>query len=1297
MAAAASSNNNDNDDDLLLTVEPVYGGTNNTSSSQQHVGRNLYEISSKKGGATIDGQHPSLLICHTPTMLRYSSITATKSDFSGGSQASGDVVGGGDLGAIAYAASAGILLALHHANNGIGVVSPALSGLDTWCPVRFTTEMLDKGGTGLDAVTSLAELVTRSFKPQSSLTTSTTNTTTTTTLQQQQPCSIIGAHVSDASSKLASLAAVFDIPVVSSSAMSTTLNDIKQYPTFLRTHTDVDGFGTMSVSFIKNRLGINKFGLLFTNDGYGYGFSRSVLEAASEYDDVTVVGGGVPYIGMSSSSSSSSSGSDNNKDDDDELRAAMKILVDSGCNYFVGNFYAESFAKVMTIATEYGLIGEGKFWLISGTADIAPFILGGALKVNQVVGKAIEGNGMYFCEGGVPGLNGTYDIFTREWNALTYDEQALAYINSKQPVKEDGTQYVYPPEFFQMRPHHVVTFSYDAGVGLALSACEAWKDATAAAAAAAAAGVKRDLGTTGAFNGSAHYAAFANSTYIGASGHIKFRKTFPTRTAESSYFVMSNLRAVPVDDNSTLVHFKGSPIIDYYDTLTSTWQQLPGKALVYSGGSSVPPLEMVPLNQNLTAGGIIAIVLAVVLAAVISASMLLRRRRKQNEISWEINPMELQFDDPPVVIGRGTFGLVLLAEYRGTTVAVKRVLPPHSVVQQKKRLSSFGRRSSASVSDSEKFDSLEEGLSSGEGVRANNRQRVSLHGDALSLPSGEGVPLRANNCQRVSFHGDALKNVPEADEWDENNTKEIIPSDFNPGVLSGTCLTGTGSGDATKRRFTLTLKSVGIGNLGDDGYENLKRQFMKEMRLLSTLRHPNICTVMGEVTLGNDPMLIMEYMQMGSFFSLLHNETVPLSGELILPILQDVAKGVRFLHSSSPPVVHSDLKSANILVDSHFRAKVTDFGLSQKKKVGAAGTPYWMAPELLRKESDNTTASDAYSFGIILFEAYTRKVPYDGEDYDDVIKLVADKEVQKRPPLPEKAPPQINSIMTECFADNPNERPIFDELDVRLQRLTVESADVTDTIRSHRKVDPLSSQLFYDNFPKKVADVLREGRKVEPESRECVSIFFSDIVGFTDISSRLSPLKVSDMLDRLYHSFDEFSRAHDVFKIETIGDAYMAVTNLVKDQDDHAKRLVDFAVEALAAANETLIDVDDKSRGCVNIRVGLHSGPVVASVVGSRNLKYSIFGDTVNVAARMEQNSRVNRIHMSESTAKILRLQDPSRSITPRGTINVKGKDLPMETFWINEKPSSGEKDEYNYLPRRASANGRKSKDKEVD
>jgi serine/threonine protein kinase len=88
-----------------------------------------------------------------------------------------------------------------------------------------------------------------------------------------------------------------------------------------------------------------------------------------------------------------------------------------------------------------------------------------------------------------------------------------------------------------------------------------------------------------------------------------------------------------------------------------------------------------------------------------------------------------------------------------------------------------------------------------------------------------------------------------------------------------------------------------------------------------------------------------------------------IEGELLLPILRDVSQGMRFLHLADPQVIHGDLKAANILVDSRFRAKVADFGLSQKKHLGGTGTPYWMAPELLRRESSNTSMSDVYSFG----------------------------------------------------------------------------------------------------------------------------------------------------------------------------------------------------------------------------------------------------------------------------------------------------------------------------------------------
>jgi serine/threonine protein kinase len=114
---------------------------------------------------------------------------------------------------------------------------------------------------------------------------------------------------------------------------------------------------------------------------------------------------------------------------------------------------------------------------------------------------------------------------------------------------------------------------------------------------------------------------------------------------------------------------------------------------------------------------------------------------------------------------------------------------------------------------------------------------------------------------------------------------------------------------------------------------------------------------------NEDPMLVLEYMDHGSLYDILHNNTFVIEGEILLPILRDVTQGVRFLHSAKPQVIHGDLKSHNILVDNHFRAKVADFGLSQKRNLGGTGTPYWMAPELLRNETVNTTASDVYSFG----------------------------------------------------------------------------------------------------------------------------------------------------------------------------------------------------------------------------------------------------------------------------------------------------------------------------------------------
>lgn len=262
----------------------------------------------------------------------------------------------------------------------------------------------------------------------------------------------------------------------------------------------------------------------------------------------------------------------------------------------------------------------------------------------------------------------------------------------------------------------------------------------------------------------------------------------------------------------------------------------------------------------------------------------------------------------------------------------------------------------------------------------------------------------------------------------------------------------------------------------------------------------------------------------GSLYDLLHHPTVILESELVLPMLRDIAQGLRFLHAATPQVIHGDMKASNVLVDSRFRAKVADFGLSQKRQLAATGTPFWMAPELLRGESKNTAASDMYSFGVILYEVFSRKEPYEGENPKEVLLLVADKNVNKRPPLPTACPPPLQSLMTDCLHGNSESRPTAEEVDTRIKRIDAQTMlRSEETKKTHISLD--------DIFPKHVADALREGRTMEAEHRDIVTLFFSDIVNFTTISSTLPPRKVADLLDRLYSKFDDFSQKHDVFKV----------------------------------------------------------------------------------------------------------------------------------------------------------------------
>lgn len=197
-------------------------------------------------------------------------------------------------------------------------------------------------------------------------------------------------------------------------------------------------------------------------------------------------------------------------------------------------------------------------------------------------------------------------------------------------------------------------------------------------------------------------------------------------------------------------------------------------------------------------------------------------------------------------------------------------------------------------------------------------------------------------------------------------------------------------------------------------------------------------------------------------------------------------------------------------------------------------------------------------------------------------------------------------------------------------------------------------------LPRPVSDAIRDGRKVEPELFDNVTLFFSDVEGFTSICSECSPRNVVDMLNELYTVMDYCTTLFPLYKVETIGDAYMVSGGLPTRDVNHAQHIADFALMVRAVC---LLVRNPITGEPLRIRIGIHSGQVMAGVVGNLMPRYCLFGDTVNVANRMETAGMVGGIHCSGEVAAILRATG-DYILSDRGEMHIKGKGL-MRTFWL--------------------------------
>ena len=210
-----------------------------------------------------------------------------------------------------------------------------------------------------------------------------------------------------------------------------------------------------------------------------------------------------------------------------------------------------------------------------------------------------------------------------------------------------------------------------------------------------------------------------------------------------------------------------------------------------------------------------------------------------------------------------------------------------------------------------------------------------------------------------------------------------------------------------------------------------------------------------------------------------------------------------------------------------------------------------------------------------------------------------------------------------------------------------------------------SDDLLKNILPEETADELKEFGRVKAKKFESVSVMFADFVGFTNYSEKMSPEDLVKTVDYYFSCFDQAAESHGVEKIKTMGDCYMCATGLPFPSKDHAVRMVRLASDIL-----NIVSGDGFSEVTgFEIRIGIHTGPVVAGVVGTKKFAYDIWGDTVNIASRMESGSHPGRINISESTYLLIKDHFECEF---RGMVQVKNKGL-MKMYYVKTQVQGAE------------------------
>jgi len=229
--------------------------------------------------------------------------------------------------------------------------------------------------------------------------------------------------------------------------------------------------------------------------------------------------------------------------------------------------------------------------------------------------------------------------------------------------------------------------------------------------------------------------------------------------------------------------------------------------------------------------------------------------------------------------------------------------------------------------------------------------------------------------------------------------------------------------------------------------------------------------------------------------------------------------------------------------------------------------------------------------------------------------------------------------------------------------INVYGTDVT-AIKERERLARENERLLLNILPPPIADRLRDGEPLIADRFDDVTLLFADIVEFTRLSASMSPQELVGVLNEVFSVFDGLVDRYGLEKVKTIGDAYMVVGGMPERSDDHPQRVVAMALDLA----ESVARIDAATRLGITFRIGIHCGPVVAGVIGTRKFIYDVWGDTVNMASRMESLGVPGRVHVTPAMAdRLSGLFD----LEFRGPIEVKGKGMTPTWFVLRRTDAS--------------------------